>query len=352
MERARNISKSMIAYLKRARDYQEFIKKETTEFERGKRHLANMMGLDSETMTQKDIDDAIRYLFPSGLFEPKARPIMKHPDLIYKAQKGAQFDIEGRPNHYLFYTTKPNYYDCLNSLTTLIKELNEYEDKQVISGVFDSPDSAKYMPSGKTWLSHKEMCEMFLEEIDEADYNYLISSLTHLLKHPYSIRAQEFIDQYSKDLSSQTVNIELPTLQKDESTGLIYTDIESKNREHRVQVKTVLNGTGKIDIEGQDILYFESAYHRRAILFPLQMSGMIDKVDILARISVCPRVKGPSAVATAIRNAVARSIAAYTSAETRTRMRLAGLLTFDPRTKERKKYGQEGARRKFTWKKR
>lgn len=31
---------------------------------------------------------------------------------------------------------------------------------------------------------------------------------------------------------------------------------------------------------------------------------------------------------------------------------VAGLLTYDPRVKERKKPGQEGARRKFTWKKR
>lgn len=34
----------------------EFLKQEKLNFEKGKRHLANMMGMDHNTMTQKDID--------------------------------------------------------------------------------------------------------------------------------------------------------------------------------------------------------------------------------------------------------------------------------------------------------
>lgn len=47
---------------------------------------------------------------PSGLFEPRARPIMKPPEQLYPKQKEAQFNIEGRPNHALFYTTRHNFY--------------------------------------------------------------------------------------------------------------------------------------------------------------------------------------------------------------------------------------------------
>lgn len=46
----------MKAYLDRANAYEEFIKKEQEEFDFGKRHLANMMGVDADEMTQDDID--------------------------------------------------------------------------------------------------------------------------------------------------------------------------------------------------------------------------------------------------------------------------------------------------------
>lgn len=36
-----------------------------------------MMGEDPETFAEEDIDRAIAYLFPSGLFEKRARPMMK-----------------------------------------------------------------------------------------------------------------------------------------------------------------------------------------------------------------------------------------------------------------------------------
>ncbi|XP_021566272.1 28S ribosomal protein S9, mitochondrial-like, partial [Carlito syrichta] len=66
---------------------EDFIKKQIEEFNIGKRHLANMMGEDPETFTQEDVDRAIAYLFPSGLFEKRARPIMKHPEQIFPKQR-------------------------------------------------------------------------------------------------------------------------------------------------------------------------------------------------------------------------------------------------------------------------
>lgn len=52
----KNINKSMKAYLERAREHDEFMKGQNYEFQIGKRHLANMMGEDPETFTQRDID--------------------------------------------------------------------------------------------------------------------------------------------------------------------------------------------------------------------------------------------------------------------------------------------------------
>lgn len=352
MERARNISKSMISYLKRAREQKEFLLRESKEFERGKRHLANMMGIESQEMTQDDVDNAIRYLFPSGLFDKKARPMMKHPDLLFKAQKDAQFDTEGRPHHYLFYTVKPNYFESLSELHRNLRELNKYEDEQLAAGILDPPSDAKYVIATRKWLTLDQMCDRFIETIAESEYEYLIKSLNHLVSHPYSERISPLLDGFSVELTGQSMGLALPELQRDEETGQVFTDLVTMRREHEVRTKTILNGSGKIDIEGKDILYFQDVYLRRALLFPLQVSGMLDKVDIISRIVRRPVTLGDSAVAGAIRYAISQSIAAYVDPESRERLRLAGLLAIDTRRSERKKFGQAGARRKYTWKKR
>ena len=69
------------------------------------------------------LQEAIKYLFPSGLYDPRARPMMKHPSEIFPKKKDAEFDITGRPFHSLFYTSKANYYQVLHVLYPLISLL-------------------------------------------------------------------------------------------------------------------------------------------------------------------------------------------------------------------------------------
>lgn len=52
----KEVSKTMKAYLERAREHEEFMKQQNYEYKIGKRHLANMMGEDPETFTQADIN--------------------------------------------------------------------------------------------------------------------------------------------------------------------------------------------------------------------------------------------------------------------------------------------------------
>lgn len=106
-------SRAMKVYLERAREHEDFMKQQQHEFEVGKRHLANMMGEDPENFTQEDIDRAIEYLFPSGIFDPKARPIMKAPEEIFPKRKAAEFDESGRPHHSMFFTGRPNFFKLL-----------------------------------------------------------------------------------------------------------------------------------------------------------------------------------------------------------------------------------------------
>jgi small subunit ribosomal protein S9 len=72
-----------------------------------------------------------------------------------------------------------------------------------------------------------------------------------------------------------------------------------------------------------------------------------DKFDVLATTSG----GGVSGQAGALRLGIARALVKY-NAELRSRLKKAGLLTRDPRIKERKKYGLAGARKRFQFSKR
>jgi small subunit ribosomal protein S9 len=80
---------------------------------------------------------------------------------------------------------------------------------------------------------------------------------------------------------------------------------------------------------------------------PLSLTETGDKFDIVVVVDG----GGPSGQAGAIRHGISRALQVY-NAELRKRLKKAGLLTRDPRMKERKKYGQKGARARFQFSKR
>ena len=71
----------------------------------------------------------IDYLFPSGLIDPKARPIMKPPEEIYNKVQDAVFDYAGRPKHNFFYTAKPLYTQSLYDLAENISQIMAFGDR-------------------------------------------------------------------------------------------------------------------------------------------------------------------------------------------------------------------------------
>ncbi|KAG7201088.1 hypothetical protein KM043_017630 [Ampulex compressa] len=120
-------------------------------------------------------------------------------------------------------------------------------------------------------------------------------------------------------------------------------------RKNSVAVVTVRgNGTGQISINGQSILYFSLAQHREQVLFPLIFTKMTDKVDVVATVEG----GGPTGQSGAIRWGIAWALRNFVDKPMLEKMRIAGLLTRDWRVRERKKFGQAGARKKFTWRKR
>ena len=100
-------------------------------------------------------------------------------------------------------------------------------------------------------------------------------------------------------------------------------------------------GTGVITINGRDVDdYFGLETLKLIMTQPLDVTGNMGKFDIVANVTG----GGISGQAGAIRHGIARAL--LLADETfRAPLKAAGLLTRDPRMKERKKYGLKGARR-------
>jgi len=107
-------------------------------------------------------------------------------------------------------------------------------------------------------------------------------------------------------------------------------------------------GTGAISINHRTFdTFFPSEALRTQIRQPLVLTETADKFDILATVAG----GGVSGQAGAVRLGIARALVEY-NIELRQRLKKAGFLTRDARIKERKKYGQKGARKRFQFSKR
>lgn len=107
-------------------------------------------------------------------------------------------------------------------------------------------------------------------------------------------------------------------------------------------------GNGVIVINGRpDQAYFDRETLSLMIRQPLEAVGAMGKFDVVASVVG----GGTAGQAGAIRHGIARALLEL-DATHRGPLRQGGYLTRDSRAKERKKYGQRGARRKFQWTKR
>ena len=108
------------------------------------------------------------------------------------------------------------------------------------------------------------------------------------------------------------------------------------------------DGKGQITVNRKPIdVYFPSDMLKMMVRQPLVLTDTVDKFDVLVNV----QGGGTSGQAGAIRLGVSRALLEY-NVELRKRLRTDGLLTRDPRSKERKKYGQPGARKRFQFSKR
>jgi small subunit ribosomal protein S9 len=108
------------------------------------------------------------------------------------------------------------------------------------------------------------------------------------------------------------------------------------------------DGDGTITVNGKPVdEYFERATARMVVRQSLEALELNDKFSARATVSG----GGHSAQADAMRHGIARALIAL-DPERRRVLKKAGFLTRDSRKKERKKYGQPGARKRFQYSKR
>ena len=93
--------------------------------------------------------------------------------------------------------------------------------------------------------------------------------------------------------------------------------------------------------------YFPNETLRMIIRQPLQLTETANKFDLVINVSG----GGPAGQAGAIRHGITRALIEFNN-DLRPALKHAGLVTRDPRIKERKKYGQKGARKRFQFSKR
>jgi small subunit ribosomal protein S9 len=107
-------------------------------------------------------------------------------------------------------------------------------------------------------------------------------------------------------------------------------------------------GAGGWNINGRDLeTYFPNKVLCMIVKQPLHLTETSERFDISATVAG----GGPAGQAGAIRHGISRALQEY-NRELRERLKDAGLLTRDPRKKERKKYGQKGARARYQFSKR
>jgi small subunit ribosomal protein S9 len=119
-------------------------------------------------------------------------------------------------------------------------------------------------------------------------------------------------------------------------------------RKEAIARVNLLPGKGDLTVNGMPCdKYFTRETDKIIVRQSLRATNTLTKYDVLAKTDG----GGISGQAAALRHAISRAILAA-EPETKDILHKNGFLTRDPRMKERKKYGQKGARKRFQWTKR
>ncbi|MHB8483068.1 MAG: 30S ribosomal protein S9 [Nitrospiria bacterium] len=125
-------------------------------------------------------------------------------------------------------------------------------------------------------------------------------------------------------------------------------NISTGKRKDAVARVSIEPGEGKITINKVSVeTYFPRGMWKMMVKQPFEVVGLAGRYNVTANVFG----GGLTGQAGAVRHGIARALLVLNPV-LRERLKKEGLLTRDPRTKERKKYGQKGARKRFQFSKR
>jgi small subunit ribosomal protein S9 len=151
-------------------------------------------------------------------------------------------------------------------------------------------------------------------------------------------------------MADETHVLEAPDVSAEDAsqTGGVFFTWGTGRRKSSVARVRIVPGSGQVTVNGRELNdFFPNERDRKGIFGPLEVTNMGGKLDILVNTSG----GGTTGQSGAIVMGLARALATYDPANEGA-LRGQGFLTRDDRMKERKKYGQRGARRKFQFSKR
>ncbi|MCQ9208537.1 MAG: 30S ribosomal protein S9 [Omnitrophica bacterium] len=130
---------------------------------------------------------------------------------------------------------------------------------------------------------------------------------------------------------------------------MVKNKFQATGRRKRAVARIILSeGEGKLTVNGRTIEdYFPTPMLRVRVLQAFAVTESLKKFNVHANV----RGGGIAGQAEAVRHGIARALIKDNDT-LRVALKSAGFLRRDPRMKERKKYGQKGARRRFQWTKR
>lgn len=338
-------------HLVEAEKHENFLSKESENYEEGVRYLAHMMGKDSENLSEKEIEEAVSYLFPSSLYKREARPMLLPPSRIIPKKKSLQCSMDGRPFEALYYTRFPNYYNLMNEGAELLNHLKRVEDNNIRKGRMVPKEDESWETTKKNtfWLDYSYLKSSTLESISEVQYRHFMILLKRICAHPYSHLAQEFLMRFRKNKPGEIESIELPKLQKDEATGRQYVTSYGQRKMAFAEVRVYRPGIGELSVNDDRFLHaFPALSDREQVITPLVFTGLLGKVDVELKV----RGNTKSSMSGAARLGIARALTCFLDDDNIRRLRLAGLLTMDMRFREKKKSGMPKARKTYIWKRR
>jgi small subunit ribosomal protein S9 len=123
---------------------------------------------------------------------------------------------------------------------------------------------------------------------------------------------------------------------------------ETGKRKSAIARVWIMPGSGKLTVNRQALeQYFPLETHRSIVQEPFHITDTMAQYDALITV----RGGGISGQASAIRHGISKALL-QVDADFRSALKQQGFLTRDPRIKERKKYGQKKARKRFQYSKR